>query len=114
MSGIQASIIIRTFNEGKYLARLLDAIQQQCRIEHEIIIVDSGSNDHTLEIAQRYPVKIINIRSEDFSFGRSLNVGCRQAVGEYLVFISAHSYPANGMWLFNIIKPFEDPKVGMV
>lgn len=114
MSGLPASIIIRTFNEGKHLAWLLDSIEQQCRIEHEMIIVDSGSNDHTLEIARRYPVKIINIRSEDFSFGRSLNIGCRQAVGEYLVFISAHSYPVNGMWLFNILKPFEDLKVGMV
>lgn len=114
MKKIETSIIIRTYNEGKHLARLLDGILAQTYKNREIIVVDSGSTDSTLDIAQRYPVKIVSIRKEDFSFGYSLNVGCRNAAGDFFVFVSGHTYPLNNTWLDNIIKPFDDPRVGMV
>lgn len=114
MNSAETSIIIRTYNEGRHLGRLLDGILAQEYENREIIIVDSGSTDNTLDIARRYPVKILTIRKEDFSFGYSLNIGCKNATGEHLVFVSAHTYPLNNQWLGNIIKPFEDLKVGMV
>ena len=60
----------------------------------EIIIVDSGSTDATLSIASRYPVKILSIKPEEFSFGHSLNLGCAEASREFIVIASAHVYPA--------------------
>lgn len=114
MNAVETSIIIRTFNEGKHIARLLEGILAQDYKDWEILIVDSGSTDDTLDIVRRYSIKIINVRKEDFSFGYSLNVGCRNAAGEYIVFVSAHTYPANNRWLGNIVRPFEDPKIGMV
>lgn len=81
MNAVETSIIIRTFNEGRHLGRLLDSILAQEYCNREIIVVDSGSTDDTLAIAARYPVKIITIRKEDFSFGYSLNVGCKNAAG---------------------------------
>lgn len=83
------SLIIRCYNEEKHIGRLLSGVMQQQGIDYEIIIVDSGSTDATVSIAQRYPIQLISIDPQNFSFGRSLNLGCQQASGEYLVFASA-------------------------
>ncbi|MDP8200606.1 MAG: glycosyltransferase [Candidatus Tenebribacter burtonii] len=105
---IKTSIIIRTYNEVKYLGECLEQIYKQTIKDFEIIIVDSESTDSTLEIASKYPVKIIEIKKEDFSHGRSLNIGCRAAKGEYLVLISAHAIPVEKTWLEELIKPFDE------
>lgn len=101
------SIIIRTYNEQKYLERLLQIIQNQSldNLRYEVIIVDSGSTDKTLEIAIEFNCKVIHIQKQNFSFGRSLNIGCAAAQGDYLVIISGHCLPINNLWLMNLIKP---------
>ena len=85
---MNCSIVIRAYNEAQHLPRLLEGIQQQTIKDVEIILVDSGSTDDTLEIAKKYPVKIVEIKPSDFSFGYSLNTGCKNASGDFLVFIS--------------------------
>ena len=83
------SIIIRTLNEERYLPELLTSIQgQKSTFSHEIVLVDSGSTDQTLEIARQHNCRILNIKREEFSFGRSLNIGCSAAKGFFLVFVS--------------------------
>ena len=108
------SIIIRCYNEEEHIGRLLSGIMQQTIKDTEIILVDSGSTDATLSIASRYPVKLVYIPPEDFSFGRALNLGCREAEGDFLVFISAHCWPVYNDWLEELIRPFEDPNVALV
>ncbi len=110
------SIIIRSFNEEKHIARLLAGIQQQDLTSEqvEVILVDSGSTDATVNIAMHYDVKIINIKPEDFSFGYALNVGCEEAKGDVLLFASAHVYPTYTDWLSQMLSPFEDEKVALV
>jgi len=78
------SVIIRTLNEEKYLEELLNAVRRQKLEEFafEIVIVDSGSTDKTLEIANKYKCRITHIKQSDFTFGRSLNDGCEFAKGE--------------------------------
>lgn len=102
-----ASIIIRTYNEEKYLEELLIAIsKQKCkRVKSEVVIVDSGSNDKTLEIAKKHECEIVHINKSEFTFGRSLNIGCEFAKGDYLVFISGHCIPVNGDWLELLCEP---------
>jgi len=108
------SIVIRTFNEGRHIGRLLECIRNQNYTNHKVVVVDSGSTDDTLKIAERYLVQIVTIPPEDFSFGASLNAGCRAANGRYLVFISAHAFPNTNTWLYRLVEPFDDPRVGMV
>ena len=105
-----ASIIIRTYNESKHLGALLSAINNQAveKDSFEIVIVDSGSTDSTLEIANNFETRIVNIRKEDFTFGRSLNIGCDAAHGEALVFISGHCIPKGDRWLSELIKPLKN------
>lgn len=109
------SIIIRAFNEEKHIKRLLEGIQKQTSLVGiEVILVDSGSTDNTVNIAKDYDVKIINIKPEEFSFGKALNIGCEAATGEFLIFASAHVYPLYTDWISRLLKPFEDSKIALV
>jgi glycosyltransferase involved in cell wall biosynthesis len=112
--GIEASIVIRTLNEERHLPNLLEGIKQQTFQDYEIVHVDSGSTDRTVEIVHQYTSNIFHIPQREFTFGRSLNLGCQHANGRYLVFVSAHVRPVDEHWLSNLIKPFEEPKIGMV
>lgn len=100
------SIVLRVLNEEKHLDELLRGIHaQQVDIPLEVVIVDSGSTDRTLEIARAHNCRIETIRKEDFTFGRSLNVGCRAARGDWLVFVSGHCIPADAHWLSRLVAP---------
>ncbi len=81
------SIIIRCYNEEQHIGRLLSGIMQQTVQNVEIIVVDSGSTDATLSIVSDYPAKILSIKPEEFSFGRSLNIGCRRPVVNLLLLV---------------------------
>jgi len=101
------SIIFRALNEEKYFELALKACKNQILddMTMEIILVDSGSSDRTLEIARKYNCEIVSIPRNLFSFGRSLNWGCSVAKGKHLVFISAHCIPTHDRWLHNLIMP---------
>jgi rhamnosyltransferase len=109
---VEASIIIRTLNEARYLPQLLEAIDaQRSEFRSEVIVVDSGSTDGTLEIAHAHGCRILMITKEDFSFGRSLNLGCHAAFGHFLVIISGHCVPCHGSWLQRLLAPLADGEV---
>jgi glycosyltransferase involved in cell wall biosynthesis len=104
------SIVIRTLNEERYLNELLLAISAQVsnRFEIEVVLVDSGSEDNTLDIAKRHGCHIVTIDRKDFSFGRSLNMGCEAARGEILIAISGHCVPVDQYWLEKLCEPIFD------
>lgn len=111
---LSCSIVIRCFNEEKHIGRLLHGIVQQTVQAVQIIVVDSGSTDATLSIVSRYPVKLISIKPEEFSFGRSLNLGCASAKKEFIVLASAHVYPLYKDWLEQLLTPFMASEIGLV
>jgi glycosyltransferase involved in cell wall biosynthesis len=110
---VTVSVVIRAYNEARHLGRLLDGILHQSIQGVEIILVDSGSTDGTLEIAARYPVQVVHIAPQEFTFGRSLNRGLAHASGEFAVIASAHVYPVYPDWLERLLTPFTDPQVGL-
>jgi glycosyltransferase involved in cell wall biosynthesis len=77
----------------------------------ELVVVDSGSTDGTLDIVRAAGVRLIEIPPETFTYGRSLNIGCRDAETPLLVALSAHSAPFDSGWLERLIEPFEDERV---
>jgi L-ascorbate metabolism protein UlaG (beta-lactamase superfamily)/glycosyltransferase involved in cell wall biosynthesis len=107
---VRASIVIRTLNEAIHLGELLQSIEMQNTngLAFEVILVDSGSNDGTVEIATRHNCHIYHINRDEFSFGRSLNIGCEAASGDILVFISGHCVPTGELWLQNLCQPILD------
>ena len=108
------SVIVRCFNEAEHIGRLLTGIFHQSVEDLEVVVVDSGSTDGTVEIVNAFPTRLVRIEASEFSFGRSLNRGCAVARGDFLVFISAHCYPTYDDWLERITAPFEDPDVQVV
>lgn len=111
---LTCSLVVRCFNEERHIGRLLQGVTQQTVQPKEIIVVDSGSTDRSLEIVRRFPVQVVHIRPEEFSFGRSLNRGCREATGDVLVFASAHTYPVYPDWLERLVEPFADRDIALV
>lgn len=95
------SIIIRTKNEAKYIGKVLNLLLKQTFNNFEIVIVDSGSTDQTLEIVKKYPVRLYKIKQEDFTYGYALNFGINKAKGKYICILSGHSIPISNNWLAN-------------
>jgi rhamnosyltransferase len=112
---MNASIVIRTYNEERHLPGLLRAIaDQETNFDWETIIVDSGSTDDTLSIASQYKCRVLRIERSQFSFGRSLNVGCQAAIGRCLAFISGHCIPVSRNWLKELLAPLGRGSVAYV
>jgi rhamnosyltransferase len=110
---MKVSIVIRTYNEQRHLGELLKGIETQTRdgFDIETVIVDSGSTDDTLKIAATYPTRVVPIKKEEFSFGRSLNIGCDAATGDVLVFVSGHCIPTGPRWIADLVAPLGKDKV---
>ena len=106
---MDASIVVRTFNEARWLPALFDQFRElDPGLSFEVIIVNSGSTDGTVAIAEGFGARILHIAKEDFSFGRSLNVGCAAASSRNLVFISGHCLPVGRDWLAKLVRPLEE------
>ena len=104
-----ASLIILTKNEEVNIGRCLDGVfSQKVDFPFEVIIVDSGSTDRTLEIARRYDVTLLEIKPEEFDHGRTRQFGAEHAAGEFVVTIVADAYPVDDSWLANLLAPFRE------
>ena len=106
----KASIIIRCKNEEDWIGHCLSAVKQQNYPHFEIVIVDSGSTDKTLEIAESLGVDRI-VRIENYKPGLALNEGIGASDGEYIVMLSAHCVPKDASWLVNLLASFDNPEV---
>jgi len=114
MSQPVCSIVIRAYNEEKHITRLLKGILEQTVKDVQIILVDSGSTDGTVKAAEAFAVEVVHIQPQDFTFGRSLNLGIAAAKADLVVIASAHVYPVYPDWLEKLLEPFTDPQVGLV
>lgn len=114
MSQPEISVIIRTFNEEKFLPALLEALTLQSLQNFETIVVDSGSLDKTREIATQKADQLMRIQSHDFTFGHSLNIGIRHAAGRFIAILSAHTLPVDSELLARLIEPLHDRRTAMV
>lgn len=107
------SVVIRAYNEEAHIGRLLKGISQQTLHEVETILVDSGSTDRTVEIAESCGARVVRIKPEEFSFGRSLNLGIEAARAEKVVIVSAHCYPVYPDWLEQLLAPLKEEQVAV-
>lgn len=110
---MNCSIIIRAYNEDKHISRLFEGIKQQTVKDVDVILVDSGSTDSTVAVAESYGARVVHIPSAEFTFGRSLNFGIKEAKREFVVIVSAHVYPVYPDWLETLLRPFQDDKVAL-
>jgi rhamnosyltransferase len=115
MSVIETSIVIPTKNGVEDIAACLEAIYFQKDVGRlEVLVIDSGSTDNTLEIVRRYPVRLERIPPETFHHARTRNFAANLASGKFLVFLSQDAVPASNTWLVALLSNFNEPFVGAV
>lgn len=104
---MSTSVVIPTYNEAENISACLKSVQNQTRKADEIILIDDGSTDDTVQIASKFPVRII--RSNHGGPGSSRNIGASMAKGDILVFVDADmTFDTN--FLKNLIKPIINQK----
>lgn len=108
------SFVIRTKNEGLWIKKVLELLDKQTFRNFEVLIVDSGSTDKTLEVINKFDVKLLKIKPGKFNYGFSLNFGIGKSEGNIIAIISGHSIPVSDDWLENGLKHFENEKVAAV
>jgi rhamnosyltransferase len=112
-TNILFSVVIPVRNGDVWLERLLDGLMRQSLIaQSEIIVIDSGSTDRSLEIVRRYPVRLIEIPASEFNHGSTRNLGVRAAKGEYVVMTVQDALPGSDDWLELFLAGFGDRQVG--
>ncbi|MGJ0300966.1 glycosyltransferase family 2 protein [Aliarcobacter cryaerophilus] len=109
---MKISIIIPTYNAESYLPPLLENIKNQSIKEYELIIIDSSSKDKTVEIAKKFTENVIVIPQNEFDHGGTRAKAAQIAKGEIVVFLTQDALPYDDYAIENIIKVFEDEKVG--
>src|SRR5512139_3748337 len=104
---MRVSLICTVLNEGEAIRRLMDSVVRQTRTPDEIVFVDGGSHDNTVEVIQRYserlPLRVIVEPGANISRGR--NVAIEAATGNVIVSVDAGVWlePA---WLESLLAPF--------
>lgn len=112
---VALSVLLLTKNGVRDVERLLPALYDQQGIGSlEVIAVDSGSTDGTIELLQRHPLHLEQIPAEAFHHARTRNFAAGLARGEILIFLSQDAIPASSYWLSEMISNFDDEKVGAV
>jgi glycosyltransferase involved in cell wall biosynthesis len=106
------TIVIRCKDEARSLGPVLDAVLAQTGVPpFEVLALDSGSRDGTLDLLARRPVRVEHMPAGEFTFGRALNRGAALARGAIVVYLSAHCRPLTPRWLATLVAPFADPHV---
>lgn len=105
------SLIIPTLNAEPWLAGLLSSLVRQTLLPDEILLIDSGSTDGTLAIAEgyirRYPViRLYQIQQQDFDHGGTRTMAARKTTGEILIFMTQDAVPAEDRALELLIRSF--------
>ena len=101
------SVIIGTHNSEEHIARCLESLcsQSDKRDNFEIIVVDDGSKDQSVEISKRYADKVIETKSCTISKAR--NIGVDNSSGKYLAFTDSDCEAMDG-WIKNIISSLSE------
>jgi rhamnosyltransferase len=115
---VDVTVIIPTFNGDAYLGRILDVLAEQefdgrSNVgSFEVLIVDSGSTDHTLQIiaARKGSVgpaelRLNQIPNSEFGHGKTRNLAAQLAHGRVLVYLSHDAVPLGSDWLTTLIEP---------
>jgi glycosyltransferase involved in cell wall biosynthesis len=107
----KASVIIPTYNAGEEFKEVIKALLgQKCDFSYEIVIVDSGSTDSTIDLVRKFKektIKLIEIPNSDFQHGRTRNYAISKTQGEYVVVMTQDATPKNELWLAELINAFE-------
>jgi glycosyltransferase involved in cell wall biosynthesis len=91
-----ASVVIPVRDGARYLGELLAALEREG--PDEVLVIDSGSRDGSVDIARAAGVELLEIAPEAFGHGRTRNLGVELTSGELVLFLTQDATPRPG-WL---------------
>lgn len=100
------SVVIPVKNGEEFLDEVLTIVlSQETDFTYEVIVIDSGSSDGSLEIARKHKVNLIQIEPFEFNHGLTRNLGVENSTGEFIAFLTQDATPINSQWLKNLVSP---------
>ncbi|GAB4545003.1 MAG: hypothetical protein Kow0063_38880 [Anaerolineae bacterium] len=106
---LKVSIVIPTYNGGSLFQECLEAVySQRVDFPFEVVVIDSGSTDETVSIAQSVPARLYHVDHREFDHGLTRNQGIALSTGDFVVLLTQDATPANTGWLRALIDPFLD------
>lgn len=108
-TSLDATVIIPTFNGETYLDRLLKMLEiQDFSGTVEILVIDSGSSDNTLQIVSAHPaVRLHQIPNTEFGHGKTRNLAARLARGRILAYLTQDAIPLTERWLSSLAEALD-------
>lgn len=106
---VKISVIINALDEEAYLWRCLKSLKKQTFQDFEVIVVDAGSNDRTVEVARKMGARILHEPGLGVN-AMARNFGASEAKGEIVAFTDAGSI-CGPTWIKRIADDFSDQKV---
>ena len=108
------SVVIANWNGRHWLEQCLPALQAQTYRDFEVIVVDNGSDDGSVEwLGQNYPDIRILAQPGNLGFAQANNVAIRASTGKYIITLNNDTL-VEGDWLANLVAAVSAPEVGMV
>lgn len=98
------SVIIPVYNAEPYLAEAIESVLRQNRKPHELILVDDGSPDNSMNVAEQYKKDVIILRQENKGAAAARNSGLRAATGSLIAFLDA-----DDLWTDHHLQYLEGP-----
>ncbi len=109
------SVVLPTYQAGDEFLDHLAALKLQRGISNlELIVVDSGSTDQTVEIANFMGCQVIQIPQESFTHSGARNLGAKKADGEYVLFMTQDAKPASEYWLYHMVSVLQNEDISAV
>ncbi len=109
-AGPRASIVVRTYNSAATLDECLASLRTQTLVP-EIVVVDSGSTDATVEIAEPVADRLVHIPHASFSYGAALNRGAEVASAPVHFALSSHCVVPRRDWIERSLRHYERPDI---
>ena len=109
---VPVTVFIPTWNGGETFKKVIAGVfSQETDFDYEVLIIDSGSTDGTLDVIAEYDVRLIRIDSSEFNHGLTRNRAVQEAKGEIVALLTHDAIPYDEHWLANLVSNFDDPLV---
>ncbi len=105
-----ASVFLPAFNAGLQFKTVLERLtEQDTPFKYDILVIDSGSSDGTLDVIKSFKAKNVRLQqiaNKEFQHGRTRNLGIASTEGDYVALLTQDTLPANRHWLARLIGGF--------
>ncbi|MGC9456459.1 MAG: glycosyltransferase family 2 protein [Halothiobacillaceae bacterium] len=102
---IHATVLIPVKNGGDLFVRVLERVMtQETPWPYEVLVIDSGSRDGSVDVAKNLGARVVEIAPQDFGHGKTRNLGVSLAQGDYVAVLTHDALPVDEHWLKNLVE----------